>query len=174
MIEIKLPFWLSGEQLSKLRQAAANWWDTVETWVYWPLTQFDPLTCSEGLLKLLAWQRDIKRFNTEPLDMFRKRVAFAYVNAQDAGSTAGFIRIAERIGIGYMEIEERFDQVNWDVVRLYLSDQQISENPDLIQNLIEQYGRTCRRYELITITPVGLTVSAQDVSNMYYYNAAKI
>ncbi len=34
-----------------------------------------------SLLALLAWERDISRFNGEPLPLFRKRVKFAFVNA---------------------------------------------------------------------------------------------
>jgi len=174
MIDIKLPFWLGGAELNKLKNAALSWWDLVENWVVWPLTQFDALTCSESILILLAWQRDVQRFKTESLEMFRKRVSFAFVNAQDAGSTAGFIRIAERIGIGYMETQERFDPVDWDVIRLYLSDQQISSNAELISNLITKYGRTCRRYELISIAPVPMALAAHNVSNSYYYNVAAL
>ena len=156
MLKLKLPFWLEGVELSKLRDAAQAWWVRVETWMNWPLLQLDAETCHMSVLDLLAWQRDIQRFLGEPESLYRKRVKYAFINAVDAGSSAGTVRIFQRLGVGYVEIEERFDSVNWDVVRLYLTDSQLSANPVLLRVLMQQYGRTCRRYEFATITPVAL------------------
>ncbi|ENY76584.1 hypothetical protein C206_16385 [Pseudomonas putida TRO1] len=156
MLKLKLPFWLEGVELSKLRDAAQAWWARVETWMNWPLLQLDAETCHLTVLDLLAWQRDIQRFQGEPESLYRKRVKYAFINAVDAGSSAGTVRIFQRLGVGYVDIEERFDSVNWDVVRLYLTDSQLSANPVLLRVLMQQYGRTCRRYEFATITPVTL------------------
>lgn len=156
MLKLKLPFWLEGVELSKLRDAAQSWWTKVEQWVSWPLLQLDAETCHLSVLDLLAWQRDIQRFQGEPERLYRLRVKYAFINAVDAGSNAGAVRIFQRLGVGYVEIEERFDSVNWDVVRLYLTDAQLSANPVLLRVLMQQYGRTCRRYEFATITPVTL------------------
>ncbi|WP_060538511.1 phage tail protein [Pseudomonas sp. NBRC 111125] len=156
MLKLKLPFWLEGAELSKLRDAAQSWWAKVESWMNWPLLQVDAETCHLTVLDLLAWQRDIQRFQGEPESLYRKRVKYAFINAVDAGSTAGTVRIFERLGVGYVEIEERFDSENWDVIRLYLTDGQLSANPVLLRVLMQQYGRTCRRYEFATITPVTL------------------
>lgn len=156
MLKLKLPFWLEGVELSKLRDAAQSWWTKVEQWVSWPLLQLDAETCHLSVLDLLAWQRDIQRFQGEPERLYRLRVKYAFINAVDAGSSAGAVRIFQRLGVGYVEIEERFDSVNWDVVRLYLTDAQLSANPVLLRVLMQQYGRTCRRYEFATITPVTL------------------
>ncbi|MEE7625434.1 phage tail protein [Methylobacter sp. Wu8] len=172
MEPIKLPFWLEGVELVKLRDAATAYWAQIETWLKWPLTQFDALTCSEGVLNLLAYQRDIQRFKDEPLDLYRKRVAFAYVNAEDAGSKIGFIRIFERLGIGYLEIDERVDPVDWDVVLLRLSDSQLSANMELLQKIIEKYGRTCRRYQLQIITPISVTAETRDTGHVWWFDAA--
>ncbi|KPX02447.1 hypothetical protein ALO75_200006 [Pseudomonas syringae pv. coryli] len=54
---------------------------------------------------------------------------------------------------------------DWDVVLLTLSDSQLSENPDLLRVLIRQYGRTCRRYDFVTITPVQLAVALVDFND---------
>lgn len=78
---------------------------------------------------------------------------FAFINAVDAGSTAGLKRILQRLGVGYVEINERLPDRDWDVVLLRLSDSQLSQNPELMRVLIQQYGRTCRRYDFVTITP---------------------
>ncbi|UOA08616.1 phage tail protein [Methylobacter sp. S3L5C] len=174
MEPIKLPFWLEGVELSKLRDAATAYWAMITSLLQWPLTQFDALTCSIGILNLLAYQRDIQRFKDEPLELYRKRVGFAYINAKDAGSKAGFIAIFARLGIGYIEIQERVDPVDWDVVLLRLSDSQISNNIELLQNIVETYGRTCRRYEFLVITPVPVTSPAWAVGHVYSYDVAGV
>jgi hypothetical protein len=162
MAPINLPFWLKGIELVKLRDAATAYWAQVEAWVRWPLTQFDALTCSEGILNLLAYQRDIQRFKDEPLDLFRKRVAFAYANAEDAGSKAGFIAIFERLGIGALEIDERIQGIDWDIVHLKLSDQQLSTYRLLLDQVVAQYRRTCRRYSFAHTLPLSVSVKMQD------------
>ncbi|EHQ1449432.1 hypothetical protein KQK80_003026, partial [Salmonella enterica] len=95
-----LPSWMDRGEPRKLLQTARRFWAEVYGWVTWPLNQFDPLTCTPALLNLLAYDRDISRFDGEPLELFRRRVAYAFVNARDAGSVEGFISIFERLGIG--------------------------------------------------------------------------
>lgn len=159
MIKLGLPFWLSGPELSKLKAAAQTWWERVEGWLRWPLLQMDAESCHLTILDLLAWQRDITRFKGEPESLYRARVKYAFINAVDAGSTAGLKRILARLGVGYVEIEERMPDRDWDVVLLRLSDSQLSRNPELLRVLVQQYGRTCRRYDFVTITPVYLHVA---------------
>lgn len=160
MSPLKLPFWLAGTELTKLKDAAQAWWAKVTEWLRWPLLQMDAETCHLTVLDLLAWQRDITRFKDEPERLYRLRVKFAFINAVDAGSTAGLKRILRRLGVGYVEIDERLAGRDWDVVLLRLSDSQLSENPELLRVLIQQYGRTCRRYDFISITPVTLRIAA--------------
>jgi len=165
MIKLNLPFWLDGPQLAKLKAAAQSWWEKVEGWLQWPLLQMDADTCHLTVLDLLAWQRDISRFKDEPESLYRLRVKFAFINAVDAGSTAGLKRILQRLGVGYVEIDERMPDRDWDVVMLRLSDSQLSQNPELLRVLIQQYGRTCRRYDFVTITPVSLRIVAADFND---------
>jgi len=174
MIKIKLPFWLDGPELEKIRTAAVSWWDKVENWISFPLQQTDPLTAVLPLVNMLAYQRDVIRFKDEPEDLYRKRVKFALINNQDAGSKAGFIAIFERLGIGYVEIEERFDPVDWDVIRLSLSDSQVGQNLDLINEIIIAYGRTCRRYELLIINPITAYTPVFSNNNTYSYDIASL
>lgn len=165
MIKLKLPFWLAGKELSSLKAASQSWWNKVEGWLQWPLLQMDAETCHLIVLDLLAWQRDISRFKDEPESLYRLRVKFAFINAVDAGSTAGLKRILHRLGVGYVEIEERLPDRDWDVVLLRLSDSQLSKSPELLRVLIQQYGRTCRRYDFVTITPVSLRIVAVDFND---------
>lgn len=154
MMRLKLPFWLAGAELSKLRAAAQSWWEAVSGWLDWPYHQLDPETCHPSILELWAWQRDVTRFTGEPEALFRTRVRYAFINSVDAGSTAGMKRIFVRLGVGYVEIEERQPERDWDVIQLKFSNAQLSLNPELLRVLVQQYGRTCRRYEFVTITPV--------------------
>jgi hypothetical protein len=117
------------------------------------------------ILELWAWQRDVTRFNGEPEALFRLRVKYAFINSVDAGSTAGMKRIFERLGVGYVEIEERHPDRDWDVVLLKFSNAQLSLNPELLRVLIQQYGRTCRRYDFFTITPVALQIALIDFND---------
>lgn len=165
MIKLNLPFWLDGPELKKLKAASQAWWEKVEGWLQWPLLQMDAETCHPAVLDLLAWQRDISRFKDEPDSLYRLRVKFAFINAVDAGSTAGLKRILQRLGVGYVEINERMPDRDWDVVLLKLSDSQLSQNPELLRVLIQQYGRTCRRYDFVTITPVSLRIIAVDFND---------
>ena len=165
MLKLRLPFWLGGKELEKLTAAAQAWWTTVEGWLRWPLLQLDADTCHPTILDLLAWQRDITRFKGEPESLYRLRVKFAFINAVDAGSTAGMKRILVRLGVGYVEIEERMPDRDWDVVLLRFSDSQLSQNPELLRVLIQQYGRTSRRYDFVTLTPVALRVAVVDFND---------
>ncbi|MGZ5025710.1 MAG: hypothetical protein ACXWE9_00945 [Methylobacter sp.] len=172
MNPINLPFWLEGVELVKLRDAATAYWARIEAWIRWPLTQFDALTCSEGVLNLLAYQRDIRRFKDEPLDLFRKRVAFAYANAEDAGSKAGFIAIFQRLGIGALTIDERIPGLDWDIVHLQVSDQQLSTYQLLLNQIVVQYRRTCRRYSFVNSLALSLSIKMQDNGCVWGYDMA--
>lgn len=153
LVKIVLPWWQDGETIPDekkepyfLTQGVKAFWKRVYGWMTFPLNQLDALTCSETLLDLMAWDRDITRFEGEPLSLYRKRVKYAAVNAKDAGSVVGFKRIFERLGIGIVAFKERENSEQWDVCTIELTDSDISQNSKLIQVLIEQYGRTCRRY----------------------------
>jgi len=125
----------------------------------------DADSCHLNILELLAWQRDITRFAGEPESLYRLRVKFAFINSVDAGSTAGLMRVLNRLGVGYVEIEERLPDRDWDVVLLKLSDSQLSDNPELLRVIVQQYGRTCRRYDFVTFSPVTLMVAVADFND---------
>ncbi len=155
------PWWEDGYTISPahaepgfLAKGINAFWQRLKGWLLLPLAQQDPLTCSESLLALLAWERDIARFETEPLALFRKRVKFAFVNARDAGEVTGFKRIFERLGIGWCDIHERQQGAPWDVITIEVTDSSIANNQKLMETLIQHYGRTCRRYRFQVVYPV--------------------
>lgn len=159
LASMTLPSWMNkGEPLALLR-TARRFWAEVYGWITWPLLQFDPLTCIEPVLNLIAYDRDISRFSGEPLSLYRKRVAYAFINARDAGSVEGFINIFSRLGIGYVELVERQPGIDWDVIMVRVTDSQVADNTHLMIQIIRQYGRTCRRYQFEVITSLPLHIN---------------
>lgn len=138
-----------------------------------PIQQMDAETCTIGILNLLAWQRDIKPIINEPEALFRKRVKYAFINAIDAGSTAGFIRIFQRLGIGDITIKERHPWRDWDVIILNISNEQLLEYQALLNDLVNQYGRLCRRYEFMTTAEVVLPMAAHEFNHSWDYTSAE-
>lgn len=166
-----VPWWMDGKTIAEtlkephfLAKGVMQYWQRLKGWLLYPLAQLDPMTCNERLLSLLAWDRDITRFKDEPTSLFRKRVKYAFVNATDAGEKAGFIRIFQRLGVGVVEVDERTPERDWDIITIRLSDSQLSENYSLLEQLLQQYGRTCRRYEyqVISSTPLEMSASPMD------------
>lgn len=155
---LKLPSWMDKGDPARLLRACVKFWSQVYEWITWPLRQFDPLTCAEPILNLIAWERDMNRFNGEPLELYRKRVSYAFINAQQAGEIAGFIAIFARLGIGKVELLERQDGEDWDVIVARVTDSQIADNSDLLLEIIRKYGRTCRRYRFEVITSKTITI----------------
>ncbi|SFC50076.1 phage tail protein [Pragia fontium] len=143
---IKLPVWMNRGEPLKLANAACKFWLIARDWLNWPLKQIDAETCHESLLNVIAYGRDINRFSGEPIALFRKRVKYAFINAKDSGSVAGFAEIFKRLGIGEITQLERQPAYEWDVIIIRVTDSQIAENNTLMMSLIRQYGRTCRRY----------------------------
>ncbi|WP_019615475.1 phage tail protein [Psychromonas ossibalaenae] len=162
-----IPWWQDGKTISTqlvepyfLSKGVHQFFRLINGWMLFPLRQADALTCSESMLNLMAWDRDITRFEDEPLSLFRVRVKYAAVNAKDAGSVAGFIQIFERLGVGFIEIDERLPGRDWDIISIRVDDSQLTEDAALLDEIIRSYGRTCRRYEFEVIAPVLLEMSA--------------
>ncbi|MEH0833318.1 phage tail protein [Pectobacterium cacticida] len=170
---LRLPSWMDKGEPAKLLRASKRYWQQVNDWMRWPLQQLDAETCPVPLLNVLAYQRDIERFNGEPLSLYRKRVKWAFINAQDAGSVAGFIRIFARLDVGTVELKERQTGYDWDVVLVRINDEQLSTYNMLMMNLVRQYGRTCRRYNFDVLNDVITPVHAGTFShNTEYFSAA--
>jgi hypothetical protein len=64
-----------------------------------------------------------------------------------------------------VEIEERMDGQDWDVIAIRMSDTQLSENETLLTELIQHYGRTCRRYGWKIIESLPVEVQVAEFSN---------
>ncbi|WP_238392824.1 hypothetical protein [Buttiauxella sp. 3AFRM03] len=170
--DIKLPVWMNKGEPLTLAHASQIWWDQVWKWLRFPLAQINADTCDESLLTLLGYQRDITRFPGEPLDLFRLRVKYAFQNAKDAASIAGFERIFRRLGVGHIEQHERVQGLDWDIIIIRLQDGQISGRRDLLNEIISKYGRTCRRYQFEVVSPIRVSVSTGAYGGDYVTHVA--
>lgn len=158
MVNIQLPVWLQKGGVLKLKAAAESWWQSLAGYLAEPAKQKDVEQCSERALPLLGWERRVDRYAEETAQQYRDRVRHAFVNAVDAGSTAGFKRIIQRLGVGVVEIRERMPDEDWDVVAVVVTDEQEQEFGRLMRVIIRDYGRTCRRYRIHTdhVAPVAV------------------
>ena len=172
-LQIKLPIWMNRGEPLKLANAAVQYWERMHKWLQFPILQFDPLTCDARLLFLYAYQRDIQRLNNEPLSLYRKRIKYAHSNAADSGSVVGFKNIFERLEIGAVQILERQHGYDWDVIILRLSDNQLTNNRELLTEIIRQYGRTCRRYYFEIVHTQPIRFSCGEFNNNQRYNGSK-
>lgn len=176
--EVIIPWWQDGESISNeikephfLSKGVTQFFALLKSWLLFPLQQTDALTCSDSLLNLLAWERDIIRFEAEPLSLFRKRVKFAAINAKDSGSVAGFKAIFDRLGVGIIAFKER-ESEDWDICTIELTDGALSESSALVQTLIEQYGRACRRYRFEVTYPAVLSILSGEFSHAFGISVA--
>lgn len=158
----KLPHWLAkqGSELDKLRKAAVVFWERFCDLLAWQSQQLDPMTAELQLVHLLAWERDVDQLPEESEQMYRTRVKFALPFAKGAGSKAGWLDMFEKLNLTSINIVERYDVVNWDVIFVQLLDQELNDNKQLLTYLCRKYGRTTRRYELQTIASLTAFTSA--------------
>lgn len=171
---IKFSFWMQAGNMLAMVRTLNRWYRYVCDVALWPVQQFDIDTAALFVVDMLAWERDVQRFNQEPEWLYRQRVKFAYINARDAGTVAGFRRIWERMGLGYMELEERLDGRDWDIVRLTVTESTLVEQPELLNIIIEKYGRTCRRYEWTTIVNTGVNIRTAHIEHGSEYVCARL
>ncbi|EPR43145.1 tail protein I [Desulfovibrio sp. X2] len=145
-----LPFWMAGAEADKLAAAAKEWFARLGEAAALPAKQLDPLSCSASILDLLAWQRGISAYKGEPERSYRLRVAYAYANARDAGSVNGWARIFQRLEVGDVELQERIAGQDWDIIGIVLDDERLAACQGLVEIIVKDYGRTCRRYHLVS------------------------
>jgi len=145
---IELPTWLYGVDAAALARVAELYWQKVETQLMWWLEQLNEEDAALPILDLLAWERGINRLDGESVELYSLRIKHAVGNAEDAGSGVGMERIFKRLGFGHTEITERVPGYDWDMVEIAMIEDEFGNNQALVEELIRQYGRTCRRYFL--------------------------
>lgn len=172
----KMKHWLAkpGSELDKLRKGAVRFWQRYVELLQFPAKQLDPMTAELEFVHLMAWERDIEQIPTETELMYRTRVKYALPFAKGAGSTKGWLEMFNKLGIPSLTIEERFSEIDWDVVDLQFLDADLGSRQALIDYICRQYGRTTRRYQLSTIAimPVAYSLSAFD--NQQNYKVAAV
>ncbi|MEA4863383.1 MAG: phage tail protein [Victivallaceae bacterium] len=148
-MKITLNFWQSGSFAKALCGVLETVYGAIETALDKVTLTADPERCPAELLDLIAWQRGVDRLPGEDEALYRLRIKYAYANARDAGSPAGFARIWSRLNLGTIAQTERPDLAdNWDVILVQVDYAVFSRYAGLFDELVRLYGRTCRRYVL--------------------------
>tara|TARA_B110000008_G_C16922274_1_gene545247 strand:+ start:102 stop:734 length:633 start_codon:yes stop_codon:yes gene_type:complete len=174
MKPIKIPFWMGKGQLKKYADFLLSWFDLVTVWLKFTLTFHDIETVDIKIVDLFAWQRDIERINSEPEWLYRRRVKYAYHNAKDAGTLAGFKRIWQRLELGYLVIDENVAGRDWDVIQLEIDGQTLADHEELLRVIISKYGLTCRRYEWIARFSTTIKLRVQTFGNTTGFVTAQL
>ncbi len=157
--KIQLPTWLNGLDVTNLAKAAEIYWQKVESYLLWWLEQLNEDEAALPILDLLAWERDITRLDGESIELYRLRIKHAHANSEDAGSDLGMEQIFKRLGFGYIEINGRVPNYDWDMVEVSLIEEEFADKQALVEELIRQYGRTCRRYFLSALSVINIYVA---------------
>ena len=144
----QIAIWLNKGYAEKLVKAASNYWEESRNYVMWAVSQSEDFQNKEPILGLLAWERLTTRLPNESNALYSKRVQHALVNTIDAGEMASVKRIFERLGLEVLNVRERIDGRDWDVIAIDMSDTTLANANLLLPEIIQLYGRTCRRYEL--------------------------
>ena len=139
---LQLPTWMDGKDVTALAKVAEQYWQEVESYLFWWLAQQHSEDAQIAILDLLAWERDIKRLPGEERALYGLRVKHAFANATDAGSNVGMEQIFKRLGFGFVQVNERLPDFDWDMVEIAMLESEFSGKEQLVTELIKQYGRT--------------------------------
>lgn len=165
--EINLRYWMGRGELAKFARALRNYWEHVKAAFEMPLQQHDPLTAPIALVNILAWQRGVEKLGQEPEYLFRIRVAHAYGFSRDAGSVSGWEDMFEKLGYPHIAQDERLVNVDWDVISLKIRDGDLTKVPKLLDTVVRQYGRTCRRYQYTSYVEMPLAARSKNIEAQY-------
>ncbi|EGR2691041.1 hemolysin [Vibrio parahaemolyticus] len=171
--EINLRYWMGRGELAKFARAMRNYWEHVRAAFEMPLQQHDLLTAPMALVNILAWQREVERLGQEPEALFRIRVAHAYGFARDAGTIAGWEEMFAKLGYPHITQDERLANVDWDVISLKIKDGDLTNVPKLLDTVIRQYGRTCRRYQYTSYVEMPLAARSKNIEAQYSMSHVK-
>ena len=171
--EINLRYWMGRGELAKFARAMRNYWEHVKAAFEMPLQQHDPLTAPMALVNILAWQRGVEKLGQEPEELFRIRVAHAYGFARDAGSVSGWEDMFAKLGYPHIAQDERLVNVDWDVISLKIRDGDLTNVPKLLDTVVRQYGRTCRRYQYTSYVEMPLAARSKNIEAQYSMSHVK-
>lgn len=149
----KLPIWMNGPRVTALRAVAVRWWEQCLTWLVAPYRLGDALTAPLAVVDLYAYQRNVNRGLKEPERLYRLRVHYALVNAQDAGNRAGMERIFQRLEMPVYGLAERLAGYDWDMIKLETTLANYISSAEALHIVMQAYRRTCRRWLLEVQAP---------------------
>ncbi|MFA0085338.1 hypothetical protein [Vibrio sp. 10N.261.51.F12] len=171
---LTLKHWMGKGELYKLGNALLGYWSRIKAILEWPLQQLDPMVAPIEFVDLIAWQRDIERLPKEPEQIYRIRVNFAYSFAAGGGSEVGWEDMFAKLGYPHIKIDERLNYYPWDIVSVKVKDGDINDVPGLMDAIVRQYGRTCRRYSFDVTSTANFHVSVAEFSHTHETYSASI
>jgi len=162
---IEIASWLNKGYAEKLVNAAQSYWQNSKSWVMWAINQKDESHSEQPILGLLAWERLTQRLPNEDTELFRKRVQHALVNTVEAGEIASITDIFQRLGIEVLRVTERIDGRDWDIISIDFTSHTMAQYSEILPELIQLYGRACRRYEfsIKNVAEMALSIGGIDV-----------
>lgn len=172
--EFKLKHWMGKGEILKLAKALLGYWDRIKAVLEWPLQQLDPMVAPIEFVDLIAWQRDIERLPEEPEHIYRIRVSFAYSFASGGGSDVGWEDMFDKLGYPHITIDERLSYYPWDVVSVKVNDGDINDVPGLMDAIVRQYGRTCRRYSFDVTMKATMHIGVAEFSHTHETYSASL
>lgn len=141
-----IPFWMKGKEIVKICSAGLNIWDDFKESLLHVRNQSHLDLCELKALDLHAWARGVKRLPGEQDESYRKRVRFAKEFRHNAGQFDGMQQLIKDLGAENAKIYERHPEFNWDEIFIELNPEKQELSFELWQQIIREYGRTCRRY----------------------------
>ncbi|EPE2696313.1 hypothetical protein ACSHDS_003243 [Vibrio alginolyticus] len=100
-------------------------------------------------------------------------MAHAYGFARDAGTIAGWEEMFAKLGYPHITQDERLANVDWDVISLKIKDGDLTNVPRLLDTVIRQYGRTCRRYQYTSYVEMPLAARSKNIEAQYSMSHVK-
>jgi len=151
--------WLNKGYAEKLVKSAESFWGDAKNWMIWAVNQKNEQECQEPILSLIAWERLTEQIKNEPKDLYRKRVQHAFINTVEAGEISSIKEIFSRLDIDVINVTERIDGRDWDIIAIDFSSATTSKYGDILPEVIQLYGRACRRYEFAVKSHVNVDFS---------------
>lgn len=168
-----LPFWLQGVEIVKIAKAAASYWQKINDALELTLrNSLSPDDCHQDLIGEHGWERRSSRFSNEDLPIYRQRLRDVIQYRIRSGSAVGLSEVLSDFGVTDFQIIEsthpEFAEYNDpDVVEIRMPDGAITANQELLLQIIQEYGLTCRKYVPSSTDFTSLTSFAAE-GEIYY------
>ena len=142
-----LPFWLNGEEATKLAKTCQVLY---ERWINAMIQTLQDSSNTEKMIKpfltLKAWERLLTQQDGETDALFRQRIINAYDILANSGTNKGLQDLLTFYNAPSYEIKERTKTDPWDTITIDADTSTMNETDSFFQTLLNDTGRACRTY----------------------------